>query len=82
MFSSGWLLGMSFMTSLIRNCLFVVVILMMVLVTSVFAFYIVVFADVHAEIQNIQGLSAALTYVVRKGSFLAGLAYVYGWMSG
>lgn len=33
----------------------------MVLVTSVFAFCIVVFADVHAEIQNNQGLPAVLT---------------------
>lgn len=39
----------------------VVMILLTVLVTHLFAFYIVVFANMHAKIQNSRGLPASLS---------------------
>lgn len=51
-----------FMTFLIRNfCCCYLIIILMVLVTNFFAFDIVPHANVHAKIQNSQGLPASLT---------------------
>lgn len=46
---------------LLEMVVVVVVILSMVLVIRLFAFYIVVFANMHAKIQNSRGLPASLT---------------------